>query len=794
MHSTPTMAVPLQRLLCRLNPCRYHPGHYFRTPMIRAADKLSAFQPNGMTILPKTLHRQTLLGWSFCPLLKRVLQPQTCEANLPQTQTDLANLQSTQSALVDSQSLYESLVNALPISLYRVDLAGRITYANQVLLDSLGLPLEDVLGKTSYDFYPLDLATKYRRDDAQVVAEGHPLYLVEENRHPTTGETRFVEVIKIPIRAGEGQIVGIQGLFWDVTESKQTAIALSETETLWRSLAQNSADYIMLLNQRQEVIFLNRVLPGFTPEEILGVPLPSLEPHNRDQVAQLIGRVLTTGIPERYDTYRDDPQTGRQFFERRILPLRDSLRDEVLLVTSTDVTTQRHQEQRLERLAHYDALTNLPNRLLLETYLQQAMQTAQQQRKQIAVVYLDLDGFKAINDTYGRAMGDQLLTLVANQMHCSLRQSDFLARLGGDEFAAILTDLNDLESSVPVLSRLLDTASQPMQVGEVRVQMSASLGVTFFPQAESIDADQLLRQADLAMYQAKLAGKNCYHIFDTDHDRNQRVYHETLKDLRRALANQELVLHYQPQINARTREILGAEALLRWHHPERQLLYPADFLAAIANQPLVIELGEWVIETALTQLEDWHRLGFFISVSVNVDAYHLQQANFIERLQTLLAAHPTLAARYLKLEILETSALDDMAQVSQVMRACQALGVSFALDDFGTGYSSLTHLKHLPASQLKIDKSFVRDMLSDPSDLAILKGVLGLAQAFHREVIAEGVETLEHLNQLLGLGCELAQGYGIARPMTTHDFAAWAKAWNPPAEDSADTNSPRLYS
>ena len=309
------------------------------------------------------------------------------------------------------------------------------------------------------------------------------------------------------------------------------------------------------------------------------------------------------------------------------------------------------------------------------------------------------------------------------------------------------------------------------------LNVSASLGVTFYPQAEDIDADQLLRQSDQAMYQAKQAGRNRYHIFDAEQDSNIRVHHESLERIRYALCAQQFVLYYQPKVNMRTGSVIGAEALIRWQHPEEGLLQPAVFLPVIEDHPLAVEIGDWVLNTALTQIEDWHAAGLNLPVSVNVSARQLQQPDFVARLQDVLAAHPEVKPCSIELEILETSALEDLAGVSRVIEACREIGILFALDDFGTGYSSLTYLKRLPVTLLKIDQSFVCDMLEDLDDLAILQGVLGLAAAFHREVIAEGVETIEHGEMLLQLGCELAQGYGIARPMPAEEMPGWVATW-----------------
>jgi len=290
-----------------------------------------------------------------------------------------------------------------------------------------------------------------------------------------------------------------------------------------------------------------------------------------------------------------------------------------------------------------------------------------------------------------------------------------------------------------------------------------------------------MRHADQAMYVAKESGKNRYHLFDTVQDDAVKVQRESLEAIRSALDNQQFVLHYQPKVNMKTGTVIGVEALIRWQHPQRGLLNPIDFLPVIENHSMSIEMGEWVIDTVLTQISQWQEMGLNlpISTSVNIAAVQLQQTDFTDKLTTQLAAHPDVEPHYLELEVLETSALDDVQHVSTVMKECMALGVNFSLDDFGTGYSSLTYLRRLPASLIKIDQSFVRDMLSDPDDSAIVEGVIGLAKSFKRDVIAEGVETIEHGTTLLKLGCDLAQGYGIARPMPAGDIPAWVGEWKP---------------
>jgi len=442
----------------------------------------------------------------------------------------------------------------------------------------------------------------------------------------------------------------------------------------------------------------------------------------------------------------------------------------------TDITLMKEHQHQLEHIAHYDLLTGLPNRVLLADRLQQAIVQCQRRQHRIGVVFLDLDGFKAVNDSHGHVVGDSLLVAVAQRMKAALRESDTLARIGGDEFVAVLVNLEGAQDCEPLLDRMLKAAAAPVRIGDALLQVSASMGVTIYPQ-DGAEPELLVRHADQAMYQAKQAGKNRYHLFDVVLDAAVKSQRESLDHIRQGLQAGEFVLHYQPKVNMRTGRVEGAEALIRWQHPQRGLLAPSVFLPVIEDHPLSVALGEWVIDTALAQMAHWHAQGLDLPVSVNVGARQLQMSGFATQLSALLASHPTVAPSWLELEVLETSAVEDMAQVHRVMHACHGLGVRFALDDFGTGYSSLTYLKHLPADTLKIDRSFVQGMLGDPNDQAIVEGIIGLANAFRRQVIAEGVETQAHGARLLELGCELAQGYGIAQPMPAADLPAWVALW-----------------
>ncbi len=577
-----------------------------------------------------------------------------------------------------------------------------------------------------------------------------------------------------------GRQIRFIGTIMDITERKQS----EEKLRLAASVFTHAREGIMITDADGAIIDVNDAFSGITG-------------YNRDEVLGQNPRLLSSGLQDRefFDAmWRDLVEQGHwhgELWNRHkngdvypVMQTISAVRDDQgstrqYLALYTDITLLKEHEQKLERSAHYDALTSLPNRVLLTDRLNQGMIQARRREQQLAVAFLDLDGFKAINDNYGHESGDQLLITLATRMKLALREGDTLARLGGDEFVAVLADIGDIEASVRMLTRLLAAAAEPVQSGDTTLQVSASLGVTFYPQEEDIDADQLIRQADQAMYQAKQSGKNRYHLFDAEQDRSIRGRYESLEHIRQALAAGEFVLYYQHKVNMRARRIIGAEALIRWQHPEKGLLLPDLFLPEIEDHALAIAIGEWVIDTALAQMEIWQAAGLNIPVSVNIGSRHLQQTDFVERLRALLAAHPNVSPGDLRLEVLETYAMKDLTKISWVIDACRKMGVSFSLDDFGTGYSSLTYLKHLPVAKLKIDQSFVSGMIDDPDDLSIVEGVIGLANAFRLLVIAEGAETVEHSTILLHLGCDLAQGYGIAHPMPASQLPDWEANWQP---------------
>jgi len=457
-----------------------------------------------------------------------------------------------------------------------------------------------------------------------------------------------------------------------------------------------------------------------------------------------------------------------------------ALRYHVLVVS--DITEQRLQRERLARQTNFDELTRLPNRNRLSQLLAEGMRGADADGHLLAVCYLDIDHFKAVNERLGPEAGDRLLAELAIRLRSALRargstRDDVAARLGGDEFALLL-HAGSIDEARAAVQRVLGLIAQPFAVGRAgeEVTVTASVGVTVYP-FDGSDADTLLRHADNAMYGAKQAGRNGSQFFDPEHRRRNEERVVAIGRVQEALDDGELMLYYQPKVDLRRGVVLGCEALLRWNHPDRGVVSPAQFLPLIEHTGLSARIGDHVLARALDQLDAWHGQGLDLSVSVNISARHLQEADFVQRLAELLARHPRQLGPHLELEVLETAALTDIGFTSALLGRCARLGVRWALDDFGTGYSTLTYLKRLPVQVLKIDRSFIQNMLTDAQDKAIVEGVISLARTFDCVAVAEGVETAAQARMLLDMGCEVGQGEGIAAPMPAEQLADWIGKW-----------------
>ena len=526
---------------------------------------------------------------------------------------------------------------------------------------------------------------------------------------------------------------------------------------------------------------------GIPRDELIGQVPGLLRPGvadalGRPQQASLLAALHSSGswVGEVVERRRNGDACALHLTVSTVSAPDGALRYHVLVVS--DVTEQRLQRERLERQAHFDELTRRPNRARLGQLLTEAMATTDRDGFLLAVCYLDLDHFKAVNERHGHDAGDRLLAELANRLRSALRArgtvwSDSAARLGGDEFVLLLR-AGTVEEARAAVERVLRVVAQPivLRPGSEPEVITASVGATVYP-LDASDADTLLRHADQAMYSVKQSGRNGFLFFDPEHSRRHEERVLAIGRVQDALDRDELVLYYQPKVDLKRGTVLGVEALLRWNHPEHGLVPPVQFLPLIENTGLSVRVGDQVLGRALDQLEVWQDQGLDLSVSVNITARHLYEPDFAQRLTELLARHPRPLGSRLELEVLETAALDDISRTAAVLERCAKLGVRWALDDFGTGYSTLTYLKRLPIQVLKIDRSFVQNMLIDAQDRAIVEGVLSLSRTFGCVVVAEGVETAAQARMLLDMGCEIGQGLGIAAPMPAAEVGPWVREW-----------------
>ena len=672
----------------------------------------------------------------------------------------------------------QATLEAIPDLLFELDINGRYIAARSRRESLLALPKNELVGKYVTDVMPANAAnivlaaltaanstgSDYGRIIRLPLAQGDHWFelSVARKTHEGTDETSFILLSR------------------DITKR----VHAEDQLRLASRVFDETHEGISITDANGIIIDVNptfTMITGYTREEAIGNN-PRILKSGR-QTPEFFAAMWKSLIEEGHwkGEIWNRKKNGAIYAELlTISALRDEHGKTVNYVgLFSDITQIKQQQQTLEQMAHYDALTQLPNRVLFADRFTQAVARARRDKTLLAICYIDLDGFKQVNDTLGHEAGDFLLVEVADRIRRCLREEDTVSRLGGDEFALLLGDLTSEEQCEQAIERLHLSIAEPYTINDYPVSIAASSGVTMYPNDDA-DPDTLLRHADQAMYQAKLQGRNRYFFFDPTLDQQLQRHRNELHVIEDAFSRREFCLYYQPKVNMHTGEVLGAEALIRWNHPERGVLPPSEFLPAIADTPLENLFGNWVMEEALRQLDEWRQAGLNLQVSINISPRHLQSVGFYSELETALGRYPETNSRRLELEVLESNAMEDLTSISKVIDDCfNLLGVPFALDDFGTGYSSLTHLRRLYTSTVKIDQSFVRDMVDDPNDFAIVEGVIGLSKAFRRDIIAEGVETIAHGLILISMECPLGQGYAIARPMPPEKLPGWIAEWKP---------------
>ncbi len=565
---------------------------------------------------------------------------------------------------------------------------------------------------------------------------------------------------------------------------------LQRSEQRFRDLFNNSPDPCWII---ENGVFTDcnraavQALGYAQREDILQHPSrlsPEFQPDGRtsfEKAEEMMQRAMRDGLARfEWEHCRADGRSLPVEVTLARLELQDHA---VLYCVWRDITDRKQAEDEAYQLAFFDPLTGLPNRRLLHDRLQQSMAASARSGKYRALLYLDLDHFKTLNDTHGHGLGDRLLVEMAQRLRTCVREGDTVARLGGDEFVLLVQQLDeDLETAVAQAGKIGDKVvaqlSRPCALGTVEYQGSASVGVSMFL-GHALGTDELLKRADLAMYQAKDAGRNTVRFFDPAIQARLNARASLESDLRQAVPRNELVLHYQPQVDTSGR-CMGVEALVRWEHPQRGRVPPLDFIPLAEATGLILPIGQWVLSEACRTMAAWQtdpRLAG-LGMAVNVSARQFHQPDFVHAVREQLRLH-AIAPALLKLEITESMLLENIEQTIETMQALRVLGVRFSLDDFGTGYSSLNYVKRLPLDQIKIDQSFVRDILSDPNDAAICRTVIAMGRSLGLSTLAEGVEQPAQWDYLAQEGCDAAQGYLYARPMPLPELLAWMERQRP---------------
>jgi diguanylate cyclase (GGDEF)-like protein/PAS domain S-box-containing protein len=608
-------------------------------------------------------------------------------------------------------------------------------------------------------------------------AESLELWRIDYRIRRPDGVVKWLLVEAMPEL--ENGVVTWYGFIADITEAKATEENLRIAATTFLTL-----EGIMVTDARSVILRVNPAfteITGYSADEVVG-RTPAVLKSNRHDTAfyrAMWAELQAKGVWQGEIVNRR--RTGETYPEwLTITAVKDASGATTHYVgVFQDITARKTAEEEIRNLAFFDPLTHLPNRRLLLDRLQQAVAASSRNGRYGALLFLDLDNFKTLNDSLGHDVGDRLLVEVAGRLHACVREGDTVARLGGDEFVLMIQDLSDAGGEAAAqaeatASKVLAALNRPYQLGSQDYRGSSSIGVALFSGRE-IGIDELLKRADLALYQAKAAGRNTLRFFDPGMQARINLRSTMEGELHRALLDQEFALYYQPQVD-RANRCIGVEALIRWRNPDRGMVAPAEFIPLAEECGLIQPIGRWVVEQACERLAAWARdpLTADLTIAVNVSAKQFRQEDFIEQLREAIRRFAAVPSR-LKLELTESLLLMDIDDAIATMLALRGLGVTFSLDDFGTGYSSLAYLKRLPLDQIKIDRSFVNDVLTDPNDAAICKAVIALGKSLGLDVVAEGVETESQWQRLRDEGCTAVQGYLFGYPMGEPEFLDWLR-------------------
>ncbi|QVW25613.1 EAL domain-containing protein [Pseudomonas hormoni] len=686
---------------------------------------------------------------------------------------DISDRKQAEEALLTQKALLLDIVDNAPSLIYVYDTEGRLRLCNRLFEQTAGFKFQEMEGSTREKHLPLGEASTLRNNDKKVLSKGG-IFRFEDQilKH---GKLHTYLTTKCVLRGTEGQATGVLGISTDITEIKQN----TEQLRLAGIVLDNTADGVIITNARGHILSVNAAftkITGFSAEDSIGLKPNILTSEKQDNAfyRDILDNLKLTGF------WRGELWSRRKNGEQypKWLTINTVYNDAGKVINYvavfSDMSAINQSQTDLERMSHYDPLTALPNRSLFHERLQHSLDLSLSYNQSLAVIVLDLDGFKTVNESLGHSMGDLLLQQAATRFLSCVRSEDTVSRLGGDEFALILNNLAHPTDAIIIAKKLLNALQEPFDLKGTSTLLTASIGISVAPY-DSETPEQLLRQADTAMYGAKECGRNGYRFYQPEMTLRAQERLNSERFLRRAVQNHEFEVWYQPKINLLNNNVEGAEALIRWRDPVKGLVSPADFIPLAETTGLIIQIGEQVIDIVCRDIKRWSDRRIEPGViAVNVAALQIDRSDFIETIRSTLEEYD-LPASVLEVEVTESLMMASPEHSREVLRTLQSLGVTTAIDDFGTGYSSLAYLKLLPINSLKIDRTFIKELPLDPSDVAITRTIVELGHALGFKIIAEGVETEEQNRFLKDIGCDQGQGYLYGRPMPAADYEVWLK-------------------
>ena len=676
-----------------------------------------------------------------------------------------------------SSSILRATIESTADGLLVTDESGKILCHNQLYLDMWPIPPE--LMEIARHLPIIEYCSSFLKDPQLFVLSTQKIYAAWPPESFDVLQFNDGRVFEryTKVRFVEGLNVGRVWSFRDITERRRAESYKAQLAAIVESsndaiIVKDLNGIITNWNSGAERIF------GYRESEIIGSSISLLIPPDRLEEESKIMKLVKRGkLPDHFETVRWGKGDKPIDVSVTISPVKNS-EGKIIGASkiASDITQRKESQERIQYLAHYDSLTGLPNRILLADRMKIAIGNAARYSKRLALLFVDLDRFKLVNDSLGHEIGDKLLKVAAERMQSTIRHIDTISRLGGDEFIVLLSQIAAAEDAARVAEKLIAAVSQPYRIEEHELLLTASVGISIYPDSGT-EANSLLRNADASMYSAKEAGRNRYRFYSEDLTSRVTERLSLERDLRRAIERDEIFVVYQPQIELATRRVIGAEALMRWRHPGRGLVLPASFIPVAEDSGLILPLGEHILRESCVQARQWcDRYGFDVGVAVNISAVQFRQKDFTEVVLRVVA-DTGISPRCLELEVTESVVMQGVESAAEKLRILGAHGIKIAIDDFGTGYSSLSYLRQFTVDRLKIDQSFIHDLPDNADAEAIIRAIVAMGRSLGLHVIAEGVETEAQAQFLQSIECDESQGYLYAKPMMARDFEAWLTDW-----------------